>query len=490
MFKFVRVSLLLGFFLVSVALGEGGGIPELSDAEKKALAGVVDDGGALEGAGIEALIDHAVGWPDTQSGAMIPDYGAIHKTPGEYRGKLFLIRGVLRSLIPGGVQGRPGVVGFKVQVGEDPDAVFFKERDILHVYLTEPFEYEQTALDRIDKSDQKIELVGRFYKRIPRQDGEGNLVFVGRGAKLTGPKDESRRDLIPKLNARQRELLAGVRDDDDRYDEAALNMLLEDADGWASPAPKGGVEPSYDAIWASPSEFRGDAFVIEGKFQTLLDAERMKITNQKWEGVRAVTVLIRPNKSYQETTNRDNVLVFLIEPPRTDRAVLEMHDDLTRQTGSRVRLVGRFYKRLMLPSSSGGRKPYLVFVGQQMFIQGPGQSGGGWNAPLILGVMIVAGGYLFWRIHRVRKAYSGRRTLDEYIRERAEKRRLEGVGGRGREEEEEAPGIPCSASRYLRVDRLEACRRWGPRGIDLHKGASSGSAKASCSSRASGFARL
>ena len=163
-------------------------IPPLTPSQEAQVQTANDKLAQSDEPALYPLMENALSWQNgDESGAMVPDYAAIAKTPADSRGKLFLIEGqyVGRSRLDGdklAARTRPGPWSGKLQ-----EWVLFtsRERDeVVVVYVVDP----PVPLEKMPRPGTPIRLVARFFKVLPDTDKDGKptefLTFVAKSATI------------------------------------------------------------------------------------------------------------------------------------------------------------------------------------------------------------------------------------------------------------------------------------------------------------------
>lgn len=219
------------------------------------------------------------------------------------------------------------------------------------------------------------------------------------------------------LDAGQFARLETADDGSATVEEAALYALLENA-AEATESQAGAVVPNYNLIRRDPAAWRGTRCLIEGTIALVMHPD---LSREGWEKVEGVVV--RVDHSREPPVAEDFVIVFVTDPPRW--TWWNRDAGLPQEQGTRVRLVGRFYKIAELATrGSADREPdkrsYLTFVARSL---GDVQSAAAQpavtlrNLPLFL-LIAVAAAYLFWRL----RAF-GRRSTNSQVSEYVQRRR-------------------------------------------------------------------
>jgi hypothetical protein len=177
---------------------------------------------------------------------------------------------------------------------------------------------------------------------------------------------------VPPLTDAQRAQLDTAVDDSARLDEAALYPLLENVLTWERVDTSGGDEsggyesgadesggdesggddeagavvPDYDALLADPAADRGELFLIEGRFAGR--ARRYGLMRKGGWGDALTEWVLVVRDEPQEVA-----VVYFVDPA----GVIEAPG-----TGSRVRVVGRFYKVWADRDQDGKPARYLTFI--------------------------------------------------------------------------------------------------------------------------------
>ncbi len=188
---------------------------------------------------------------------------------------------------------------------------------------------------------------------------------------------------VPDLTEAQRIQLQSAVDRQAQFDGPAIFPLLRNALLWPVPVERAGATiPDYAAIDTSPSDHRGQLFLIEGDLArtvptgALAQAGPWDNMLEEWD----IVVATSPVRT---------AVVFLAEPPPAPRR------------GSRVALVARFYMLMRRRDVKHGEPTdFPIFVGRTASFVGGGSAGPGSAAPpvvLLLVVLALAAGYWFVR---------------------------------------------------------------------------------------------
>lgn len=155
---------------------------------------------------------------------------------------------------------------------------------------------------------------------------------------------------VPPLTDAQSAQLSTAADDSARLDEGALYPLLQNVLTW-EPGDKSGGEagarvPDYDALLADPASMRGELFLIEGRFAGR--ARRFKLMRSgAWgEALTEWVLLVRDDP-------QEVAVVYFVDPDGSMKAP---------RSGTRVQVVGRFYKVWADTDQHGKPARYLTFV--------------------------------------------------------------------------------------------------------------------------------
>ncbi len=166
------------------------GVPPLTPDQQAQVDTATDFVREFDEGALYPLLEDALRWPEgDEAGAMIPDYEAIMKSPGDYRGGLFLIEGLFAGTPRGGSEvrrlTRPGpwddqLVWWGIVVDAQRD-------EVVVVYLVDP--------PPPPAAGAKVRLVGRFFKVLEDFDRSrppkptNYLLFVGRSASVLGGQE-------------------------------------------------------------------------------------------------------------------------------------------------------------------------------------------------------------------------------------------------------------------------------------------------------------
>ena len=204
---------------------------------------------------------------------------------------------------------------------------------------------------------------------------------------------------VTPLTPAQQTQLDTAGDFTGQFDEGALYPLLQNAWEWQNSDEAGAVIPDYAAIRQSPAEYRGQLFLIEGRF-----AGRSK----------KIEYLARPGP----WDDKLREWVVVVDSSKDEVAVAYLtHPPVVPTAGARVRLAVRFYKALSDKDINGKPTDYLLFVGHSATVVDAGRGVGGAGSgsrPLVLVLAILAAGwYLLRRALRAKPLRADQRRVSQ-----------------------------------------------------------------------------
>lgn len=192
---------------------------------------------------------------------------------------------------------------------------------------------------------------------------------------------------IPDLTAAQQTQLA-TADDTRAPDEPAWTGLLVSVATW-DPAEAargfvpGATMPDYGKLLAEPGAYRGELFVVEGRYAGRQREMRTRRAGPWGESLVEWGVL--PKHAGPGERQDVVAMVYLVDPAGEITPPRE---------GQTVRLAARFYKTWTDVDADGVPRTYPVFVGRSASVVGEA-SGGGRGHVAIVGGVIVLSGLLF-----------------------------------------------------------------------------------------------
>lgn len=222
-------------------------------------------------------------------------------------------------------------------------------------------------------------------------------------------------------------------------DEAAFYALLENASEW-SPGEAGATIPDYGDMQRNPADWRGRLCLIEGVLLSRLPEQ--KLARGGWEQVRGIVIQVAGfDKPRKQIGPEDMVIVYLTDPPALNPPKIQLDPNMLAETGSKIRMVARFFKVLNEKNTRNESRLYLTFVGKSVAKLEREASSSSQYLPLILAAFIIIGGYALIRILRKGKGlFAAPNQLAEHIaRKRAER---EAQGASEIEPEEENLDLP------------------------------------------------
>lgn len=155
----------------------------------------------------------------------------------------------------------------------------------------------------------------------------------------------------PPLTDKQAMQLQSAIDNSPLVDEAAWYPLLHNALEWQGDVKPGSKIPDYDAIQKTPSVYRGQRFILAGRYAGRpLSRTDLKVTNLAragpWDGELEQWSMIVANDP------EIVAIVYLVDPPDEPRV------------GSHIEIVARFYKIWETTNLANQVSRYPVFVGK------------------------------------------------------------------------------------------------------------------------------
>lgn len=236
---------------------------------------------------------------------------------------------------------------------------------------------------------------------------------------------------IPDLTESQR-IQLDTAEDGHRPDEPAWTGLLSSVATWApSEAAAGYVPgatvPDFEKLTADPGQFRGDLFVLEGRYA---GRQRLMLTQRSgpWGEALVEWGLVTPGGRV--------VMVYLVDPAG------EM---VPPREGRTVRLAARFYKLWTDVDADGHAATYPVFVGRSAAVV-EASSPRGFGAAVVGAVVVLA--VLLAGVMLMRRRWGGRgaaRREEVRQRLRREAERFE----ENDDGQEGLPDDPAAALEYL-----------------------------------------
>jgi len=191
---------------------------------------------------------------------------------------------------------------------------------------------------------------------------------------------------IPPLDETQQRIIATAEDGSERLDEAAWYPLLRNATRWDAGDEAGARIPDYDALLNQPSAFRGEVFLIEGRF-----AGRPRALPLARPGPWGETVTEWVIQTDEE--NDEVAVVYLVNQP--------LDGDVRQpRVGQRVRVAARFYKVWDQRDLNNRPQQFLTFVGHALSFEPTSGIYGGTGAseywPVALGLLVALSAAFFF----------------------------------------------------------------------------------------------
>ncbi len=181
---------------------------------------------------------------------------------------------------------------------------------------------------------------------------------------------------IPPLTPDQRAQVRTASDWTSRFDEAALYPLMDNALRWQDGDEAGAMVPDRKALYQTPAQYRGQLFLIEGQFAGGARVINNLTRSGPWDEKLQQWVILTDR-------DRDEVaVVYLVDPPRPI--------DQPLPAGTRVRVVGRFYKVLRDTDRNGQPTDYLTFIAKSALVISDADQDGGLSSRgplLVVGVL-------------------------------------------------------------------------------------------------------
>jgi len=193
---------------------------------------------------------------------------------------------------------------------------------------------------------------------------------------------------VPPLTDTQQTQLATARDDVSIYDEAALYPLLENAARWPDglQAQSAGARvPDFNALRDSPETYRGEVFLIEGRFMRRRRVERLARPDLVDGTLSEWAIQTGPDGS-------PAAIVLLVDPPERQPLVR-----------TRVRTVARFFKWWSTTANSGEKLDFPVFVGRSVAVVDPG--GRAFSTEHVVILVLIAAG-MYWLLKKKAGGFS------------------------------------------------------------------------------------
>lgn len=220
--------------------------------------------------------------------------------------------------------------------------------------------------------------------------------------------------VIPPLSAEQTIQLA-TADDTRPPDEPAWTGLLTNIASW-NPATAGvgswvneagdlPAKPNYPALLEAPAAYRGDLFVVEGKYAGR-QREMRTLRGGPWgESLKEWGVVVTPDTG--EPGGEFVAMVYLVDPQGKITPPRE---------GQTVRMLTRFYKTWTDVDAGGVERAYPVFVGRSASVVENAAAAGRGNLLIVGGVGALAAVLVLLMLARKRRA--GRASKREAVLER------------------------------------------------------------------------
>jgi hypothetical protein len=214
---------------------------------------------------------------------------------------------------------------------------------------------------------------------------------------------------LPPLTPQQKAQLESAHDGSVTVDDPALYPLMINALDWDPTEAPAGQPPDVDALLASPAEYRGVPFLIEGQMRGPPRKFERFARPGPWAGKleQWVVTLRRGAKAADDKV----AIVYLVDPPE--------YPGLDR----RVRLTARFFKVWHSVDMQNNETPYVTFVGRGVHVLDPsepsspaatatgdgdggsgGKPDGGGTSPLVpISVFLLIGflSFVWWRVRRI-----------------------------------------------------------------------------------------
>jgi len=173
---------------------------------------------------------------------------------------------------------------------------------------------------------------------------------------------------VAPLSPRVMEQVQSARDHSATIDGAGLYPLLEDALTWRDGDETGAAVPDYRAIAASPADYRGQRFLIEGRLLRTAAVRKLAKPGPWDDALNQWVIQHGPDEA-------DVLVVYLLSPPADTRP------------GAQVRLPARFYMiwRAMVQNSEE-QADYPVFVGDGARVLRPAVDNA---APVLMGLLLL-----------------------------------------------------------------------------------------------------
>jgi hypothetical protein len=228
------------------------------------------------------------------------------------------------------------------------------------------------------------------------------------------------------LTDSQQARLDNADDASSTVDEAAFYALLENAAEW-TPGEAGATIPDYAAMQRNPAAWRGKLCLIEGVLLSRLPERKLARTG--WDQVRGLVIQVAGfDKPRKQIGPEDMVIVYLTDPPTLNPPKIQLDPNMLAETGSKIRLVARFFKVLNEKNTRNESRLYLTFVGNSVAKLERDQSGASQFLPLILAAFVILGGYALIRILRKGKGmFASSNQLAEHIARKRAEREAEGA---------------------------------------------------------------
>lgn len=320
-------------------------------------------------------------------GATIPDFIDVEANPDKYTGQRLLIEGSLLAAEPIEMPLTPAwwlVQRWTIQTDDDV-TVWVYLTDPRGVSLTEEKQEVSDAEDphaprsRLVEVGARVRLPGVFLTTIELDSGK-RLVPVFAGKSPTSVDVSETAAAVPPLSSAQKTQLATARDRGGSVDEAAFYALLANAETWPS-SSIGAIVPNLQMLMSNPNAWRGRLCLIEG---TLKSIQPMTGLNRSEYQKTEMWVIV--------TDTDERAIVYLLNPPATEPGRME---GVPAESGSRVRVICRFYKTVELPLADGSTRLYPALVGNtaEWVIRRSGPqpaTGADWKVMVVIMVVLFA----------------------------------------------------------------------------------------------------
>lgn len=178
-------------------------VPPLSEEQREAIPRWRVDPETIDEPGLYVLLNNAARWPAEVSeqarAERVADLALIRAAPGEWRGEVFVVDGLLRGIMPAAKLTTRGVLAREGWDDLEAWTVELEEGGKAIVLLTDPPQAPRgrEADDQrvMNKPFPTVRTVGRFFKTmelevgIHRDRSAGFPIFVGKTARITGTEE-------------------------------------------------------------------------------------------------------------------------------------------------------------------------------------------------------------------------------------------------------------------------------------------------------------